>query len=392
MRAVLLVAILLAGCVAAPAPDVGTGTDPAAVAFAPAATIPIDCGAGCFEPSVAVDPQGRIFVTDARQPIVARSTDGGATWEAFPTPPYPKPTGDETLGDNLVQIAPDGTLYYSTIVLVRSQAGAILESLQVAWSTDGAKTWAGNTILSPVDALGAPVITPDRQWLGFAEDGTIYITYNQVPTGIWSARSDDGGATWTAWTRAAPLEGRVGAGQSGPPVVDAQGRVFVPACVSEPQHTVVFVSEDKGSTFARRDLPGTTCSWFPILALDEGGGLVAAWMGNDAVLQVTRSGDAAATWSEPVAWADDGVASPWPIPLADGKLAVAWLTNGEPSVLCLGIGDPTTGPERTLDVAGDAPGGGGTHFAHGTRAPDGRLALTWTDGDVVLVAIERATA
>jgi hypothetical protein len=267
MRAALLMltVLLVAGCATKPVPSLAPATAvPPTWSFgAPVAALAKCTYANCYEPTIAADPQGRLFVADGSTSSVAVSMDDGATWTQRDPPPLPQGL-QGVQSDVILQAARTGRLYYSALVVAHPAglAGPLLEGIQVAWSDDGAATWAGNVPVGPASGT-VQVVAPDRQWLGFAPDGTMYLTYNQIPTGIWLAKSADQGATWSGWTRAASTEGRGGGiGQSGPPVVDSKGHVFVPACngagaAGESNGgTLVFRSDDQGATFKPASVGG----------------------------------------------------------------------------------------------------------------------------------------
>ena len=413
MRATLLLVVLglmvaggLAGCAdqASQAPSPPAPAQPDTWAFGPGIVALEEClYQNCYEPTIAADPMGRLFVADGSTSAVAVSEDGGATWEQRSPPPLPAAVADPRFatfqGDVLLQVAPDGRLYWSALLIVNPGGAFHLEGIQVAWSDDGARTWAGNVHVSPATAT-PQVVYPDRQWLGFGADGTVYLTYNQLPTGIWSARSDDEGATWTAWTRAAPLEDRLGLGQSGPPVVDSQGRVFVPACrlVEPPVEgavgtTMVYRSDDRGATF-RGTAVDAPCSWFPILTVLPDDRLVLATQPGG--ISVTVSADRGDSFGEARSWGGDPTtAAPWPLATADGGLAVAWFSDdGATADLHVTRGTAAGGPAETA-VAGTADGSGTTRtqartdFASAALLPDGRLAVVWVDGNQAVVAVQR---
>ena len=387
----LLAALLLAGCSvedpAAPTPATPGGT-PAAAAFGEAVALPIACRYSCYEPSVARDGAGRLVVSDGVTADLAVSLDGGVTWAPVASPPMPGP-GPGFQTDVLVQASPSGRLYYSALLFRTLPGnGGVLEGLQVAWSEDGGQTWPVNVHLSLLTDPTAGVYSPDRQWLGFGEGETVYLTYNQIPTGIWIARSDDGGKTWGGWTRAAPLEGRMGGiGQSGPPLVDAEGRVLVPACSLADESVRVFVSEDGGRTFAGRvaGTPGSGCSWFPILEAGPSGALHLATHDGAGGILVTTSTDGGATWTPSAAWGAGAIAAPWIEEASDGSLVVAWFEHhGKDATLHVTRGTPQEGPQSDAALGTKARGGNtrssaGTDFAHFVLGDADAVQATWAD-------------
>ena len=106
--------LLAAGCsggtapaIGAPAQDGGAGT----LAFLPPTDVKTDCE-DCYEPAVAADPQGRIYVAAWRVGGVAVSDDGGATFTVseIPEPASPTPGTAGGTSDDIVDIAPWGSL------------------------------------------------------------------------------------------------------------------------------------------------------------------------------------------------------------------------------------------------------------------------------------------
>jgi len=398
-----LLLLLLAGCSGKPATQAGLHGDPTAPAAAWSFGTPVQAldackYANCYEPTIAADPQGRLFVADGVTSKVAVSADGGKTWTPRDPPAMPMGlTGDQS--DVIVQVAPTGRLYWSALVVAYppTGGGAVLFGIQVAWSDDGAATWAGTSFTSPVQ--GAPVLYPDRQWLGFAPDGTMYVTYNQIPSAIWIARSADKGQTWSGWRPAASSPERGGGiGQSGPPVVDSKGRVYVPACAiatgaaDANGGTQVYYSDDQAATFAKTLVSGG-CSWFPILAVARDDTLVLANQPGSVTLSVSRDGgksfDALGKWGKPTA-----DAAAWPVPGPGDELRVAWFDAGA-STADLHVARGTLSHGLADDAkVGTAQGTGSTRttartdYASAALLPDGRLATVFVDGKTAKVAVE----
>lgn len=384
----LVLALAFAGCVSsAPLDPAAVIGEPPVAKFSAAVETPLECRFGCYEPTVAVDNDGRIYATDGVTSNIAVSEDAGLTWTTVAPPSIPGPLPG-IQGDALVQTTPSGRLYYSALIAreIPLVGSYLLESIQVAWSDDAGATWGVNVVVSLAGRPGAAVALPDRQWLGFGPDDVVYMTYNQIPTGIWFAQSDDAGATWSGWTRAVSAEGRGGGwGQSGPPIARDDGRIIVPACVSEPRDTAAFVSEDGGQTFERRDTGIGGCNWFPIMTLADDGTLITAVQdGSD--IQVATSPDAGATWSEPRTWGNKATVAPWPLAGPNGTLALAWFEDGgDTSTLHVSQGPRDGEPTSDLVVAGEIGGASrtpaNTDFASIAWLAPGRLAAVWAQGD-----------
>lgn len=272
------------------------------------------CGGSCYEPSIATDRASRVFVTSGRGDQIGVSTDGGATFTTIPGPPLRIGVfSARSLGDALVQTAPSGRLYFSNL---------FAHGVQVAWSDDAGATWGSNVFVSL--ARGEAVVVPDRQWLGFGAGGTVYLSYSQVPSGIYVLRSDDGGATFPTFARAAATEERQTIGQAGPVVVGPSGVVYLPYFVQTvtgrgPAKVAIAVSSDGGRSFGTIDAyvssPGeASFTGFPILSAGADGHLWAAWSSVRSGPLVTGSTDGGATWAEVINWAapdSNGWTCPW---------------------------------------------------------------------------------
>lgn len=440
LPAFILVVSLAAGCVdsgtpaegaatdAAPTADAPSGADepgaapaspepeaapasaeasPDPAGFLPPVAATTACGGACFETTVATDPAGRIFAMGARTGDIGVSSDGGQTFESVPSPPIPGGLpGSPGQSDAILQVGPTGALYYSALVRA---APDVFVGLQVAISDDGARTWRANLMLSPATPPGI-TLAPDRQWLGFGADGVVYLAYNQRPSGVWVARSDDGGETWGPFVDAAPPALRGGAfGQAGPPVVDAGGRVYVPA-TSFDGPIRIFWSDD-GVVWRWSDAvgeAGRAGAWFPILAVGADGTLhLATWYAgapyalafvgeDDSVLLVSSSRDRGATWSAPVEWGRNVAAGPWILSEGSG-MAVAWYrAAGSMRELVLARGDASGLVEEVVAQGGLAEGarGANTDFAHAAFLPDGRAVVVWShpDGEAMVQVEARPPA
>jgi hypothetical protein len=293
----------------------------------------------------------------------------------------------------LVQSGPDGRVNYSALVARVTPTSRALEGLQVAWAEDGGASWGANAYLGPAEGA----LTPDRQWLGFGEDGLVYLSYNQPPSGIWVARSDDGGATWGPFVPAAPSALCSGAfGQAGPPVVDASGRVHIPATTFDGR--VLLFSSANGivwsSTTVIAQQAGMLPAWFPIAVADGDTIHVAAWYveplvalgnigGDSGRIVVASSADGGVTWSNPTTWAEGAATSAWLLARA-GELELVWYRADEESRALVATRGDASGPrEEAVAWTGIPAGarGANTDFAHATRGADGRLAVVWSAPD-----------
>jgi hypothetical protein len=417
----LFMAFMLAGCAHAPTPDASPTaqeTSKPSPPLTPIANvtgpIPIEATScdNCREPTVAVDAQGRLFVTDGSPETLGVSLDGGATFQQLPVPAVPSQVPSQGIADAILQTGPDGRLYYSALVWQVLDAGGVLfqSAIHVASSADAGKTWDRNVLVeSPLSA--------DRQWLAFAGDGTVYLAWlhyagrvttavSSVPliTGVWVSRSDDGGLSFGAPAQATSTETE-GSGLCGQPVVDSAGRLVIPymtygyaqdagAAAGVPLGLRLAVSADGGRTFASRIIyqrpDGHAVGIFPSLAI-HGDALALAWQDLDGHGAFMTSRDGGTTFSEPAQWWGNASLpySPWLL-WQGNRLVVAWTEQLNDTTLAAHMAVLGNATYDALLGLGHAPKGTRTSdFTHMALLPDGRAAVVWPDydGHRILLAI-----
>lgn len=142
--------------------------------------------------------------------IFARTTDGGATWEAA-RPIYDPGPDSQTIG-NVVAVLPDGSLVnlFTRIDFVPNSLA--VPTLNVLLSNDKGGSWTGPFRVAEALAVGARdpdngTLIRDGATLGqiaVAPNGHLWVTWqdarfsNGAHDGIALARSADGGRTWSA--------------------------------------------------------------------------------------------------------------------------------------------------------------------------------------------------
>lgn len=407
MGIVFAVALLLAGC-SGPATDEGRGESRGIVSVS-WDVLWADCP--CFEPSIAVGPDGTLYATHGYgDQILVKPPGADAEVRSAPLPPWSGPaTGFP--GDAFVQTDAQGRLYYHTLLVQPGVFGPLaLLGIQIAISEDGGETWPVNTFLGTPDDEGALQLGADRQWLTIAPDGTLHMVYQRhansvyaVPrqtqdTAVMHARSTDGGATWSGF---APVSVPATAVINGQPIVTAGGALIVPyfAFGAAPA-LYVTVSRDGGETFGSHEVftggdgPGAD---FPSLAASPDGRLFMVWRGPDDALRVTSSDDEGATWADSVVWNDGDQVdrSPWAL-VDGGRLQVLWFSKeADPSAQLHLSHAPLSSldapHDRDLEAGNRTGSPTHTDFAHGVVASDGTLYTVRADPESRRLLVYRVT-
>lgn len=251
------------------------------VAWADAGTGVSNLPAG-VEGDIGFDAAGNVYFVDMRdvgsEATVARSTDGGHTWELRNPGAFLEPVTDrpwvEGRGEDEVVVASDRI--YEDVLRIQAP--------KVAVSTDGGLTFPVQTVLEPCVAFpkaergsqdGAFYQNGD---LAVAPDGTIYLSVNCLGHGIEVHRSTDGGGSFEA--------------------------------------------------FAVRENPHVGPDFSPV-AVDEAGNAYVAWRGHrngTSNVYYAASTDHGETWSDPVRISvhEGATLMPWIEAREEGHLAIAY--------------------------------------------------------------------
>jgi hypothetical protein len=280
--------------------------------------------------------------------------------------------------------------------------------LWVARSDDDGATWPANRYLALAKGAAEGVVVTDRNWLATTDGDTAYLSYWQVATGGFIARSDDAGATWSDFRPFVTTAQRRYVVPPGAPVVlPAGGAVVVPYFAEadlaagqlfRAQEVRIAVSSDRGATFQERLVHrapgGTAYAYWPDVVVDPNGRLILAWAGTQGQVWVTVSADGGAQWSTPVRWnAPEGVADflPPAVRVHADRVFVAWYERSGGSRSIVAGWGTRDGPDGAVVLVENLSASRRlTDFAAAAVTEDGRAVVAWTDGDEALwVAAER---
>lgn len=334
--AIVVMALLFAGCAMPGAEVVDQGAGPAGVLLPPLVlerSLVVDATRWSGEPSILALADGTLLITGAGgftryaedptaipgsfgQSYLWRSTDSGATWQFV----------DLGLPDPAASLLP----YRSAILgvegdLAQDEAGrayfvdlSMLATDGVAASDDSGKTWTAAQ--SP--AVGLPIA--DRPWLAALGDGHVYMSYSQIGTGVRVARSTDGGLTWledVAFGRWARV-----------PVADVASREVIIASAEGSTMGLFRTSDEGPMAWEFVDAPEVEreIDRISIMAAVAGARqYVLTWSeisANGSVVRVSATPDGGETWSAPMDVSAPGRTAvfPWVDANAAGVVGLVW--------------------------------------------------------------------
>ena len=370
----VVVALLLAGCAAPTAPDVGRPGDAAeALAFEPPVPVSLDFPGA--EPVIAVASDGTLYAEgigstgNGNVNKVWRSDDGGASWVDV-TPPA---LGEARSNDGFVAVGnacvsdkprPQGRGCVGNGDRVYA-ANVFQTTFQLFRSDDKGASWV------PLPVPKVPALM-HRHWIVPTGERTVHVAVEGFPPGflpylagqpgldavqgtpndgMWYVRSDDLGETWTLPQHVDP---KVNFAGQGPLVASADGqRLYVPryedaagafAPTYEKGHWYLLASEDGGDSWERRemfDLDAELSTAVPGLALDEAGTLHFVWTqaeSGSSRLRVARSSDGGRSWTQESAG-----------PQA-GTMAMAWVAARGTDLGVMWYAADVEGPASRVDA------------------------------------------
>ncbi len=268
---------------------------------------------------VAVFQMGRFFNGGASDIGYAVSSDGGASWANGTLP------GITVFAGGSYNAASDPAIVYD-----RSHGVWLTSSLAVSSNSDTVITsrsadglnWSG-----PVTVSNTP--DADKNWIACDNSqsspffGHCYVTWDDPSNNgvIWMSTSGDGGQSWSAPANT----GDSAKGIGGVPVVQAGGRVVVPASDDAGTHIIAFTSTDGGSSWSASTILATISDHavagnlrndaLPMSAVDANGQVYVVWpdcrfrsgcSSNDIVMSTSADG---ATWGAPIRIPIDAVTS-----------------------------------------------------------------------------------
>jgi hypothetical protein len=290
----------------------------------------------CSDPSIAVDPSGNFFAsyihhTSADSSIVvARSSDGGQTFDSFATA-YAEVADGEFADAPRVGADPwpssphGGTVYVGWTRFTTAPSGRgnkLIEQteIQVQASRDGGATW------TPPAPVSRHALLPEKVLgvrFAVAPDGTAYVFWADYhshtgPTKFSFSKSSDGGRTWSA-----AADALTGLPSPGEFTLKNADRRWARKGLYYGIYTTSALSAAAGPDgtlfLAWVDFPNGSCA----VTGKQGPPCVNA----DVRLSLSRDGGA--TWTAPVRANDDGGQSdqfnPWMTVHPDGLASLIWL-------------------------------------------------------------------
>lgn len=276
------------------------------------------------EPMLAEHPGGALFVAGywEPRPTLWQSLDRGATWSRVDVGPDAEGNSDVDLA-----VAPDGTLYFMTMIYDRQANEG--RQITMGVSRDAGASWRW-TVLSKTRF-------DDRPWVEVAPDGTAHAIWNDG-SGVSHVVSRDRGATWSAAKR---IHDRGGSSHL---AIGPAGELAVrvtPLSASGNKYDqgvdMIAVSTDGGATWRKHPAPGerdwspdfmsdATPRWVEPLAWDAAGRLYSLWTDKNGV-RLAHSDDRGATWTiRTVANTAAPAFFPYLTARGRGELAATWFT------------------------------------------------------------------
>lgn len=373
--------------------------------------LPMDVGSyrWGFEPSVALHGD-TVYLTAAKGVVAGGppeaswlwvSDDAGKTFRTVADVSAEGAARSPEGAEGHIDVNADGTAYFVELTLA---------GIPVSRSLDDGRTWELRT--PAANALPGG----DRQWVAAGGGDTVYVVWNQLPTGYWIFASQDGGRTFpvqTELSRAVPAEDQDAAdtgATAGTPIVAPDGSLFVAR--AEQGHGVgVYKSTDGAQSFSRTKAFDGAFSLFPVITVDEAGTIyvVAVDEGLDqAVYSYSTDGGATFSPVRPVTPEREGLqVMAWGAAARAGTLAVAWYeaeAEGDPNevdtdwFIASALSTDAARDDAVFTAARvrDAPVHVGAVCTEGLTgcsgdarnlgdylgvdvAPDGRVQVTWTD-------------
>jgi hypothetical protein len=301
---------------------------------------------------------------------VARSTDGGRTWDEPVNLPDTVGSNNNTW-DPAIAVAPDGAVYASFMLSRGGQYYPVVDA-----SFDHGASFAQSSSLIPPD----PKNWGDRDFIAVGPDGTVYVTWDYGPertsityicasngscafaTGdlnVVMQKSVDGGKTWSRMSDISPGFPASGA-DSAPLVIEPDGRIDVlyqgyqvtnPVTYAlSPAHSYFTSSTDGGATWSTPVAVGPQAGTMSLsewwidgdIGIDAAGNLYATWdtqganpdgSAND-IGWLSFSTDHGTNWSAPAQAPADQLNAPHIMEVTGagpGIAYVSWLSYSNPA-------------------------------------------------------------
>jgi hypothetical protein len=313
-RARLVLAfVVVSAFVASTVQDVGAAT----ATFGPITVVNAQDFGG--EPGIDVDTTGYLYEnapSGSGASWVYRSGDDGSTWTRVPGPVAPAGGFDSNGATDACNTYYMSDLYIGNVTVHRTK--------------DRGATWTSQPITMVVPA-------GDRQWVDTGPGcGTVYESWDNLATGIWVAKSTDGGVTFAQQTKVAANLDIIG----NLAVDKASGTVYQAYASGGFQ---LAISRTGGTTWTTTTVfsaPNNVSlsDSFPVVTVDRAGNVYAVWeqktttgKGKTAVKQFdifyAYSTNGGQSFSAPVLIQSGSAGSnifPWAVGGGAGHLDIVW--------------------------------------------------------------------
>lgn len=358
---VVLVTLVLAGCAATPAPPGGvldTSDDYRALGYSNQRKVVRNAHGDVF---VAYRKKFKGANATAYRIFVGKSTDNGESWVVLNNDMPIEQVGDYNQRVPAIAIDSHDTLHVTWYGNDANHTGENDRQIKYVRSTDGGATWSPWTNVAEVAGYNGQQLWQEHPAISVVGE-TLYIVWQGLDatspksSQIKLVRSDDDGATWSAWQNISATP----SGHSRPSMAaSVDGKrlaILAYGTIGRVQQIIWSSSDDRGATWSPWTpvAPGSDDQRHVSVASDASSHFHAVWR------QGTQNGKARVVYAS-----FDGSAWSTPVTIANDSAAFQFF----PSIATAGNGTLWVVWTESTDAAGfpeDDPSGGSVVVSHKT--------------------------